>query len=121
MQLVGHFFHARRGHDLHAHRRFVDLNLDLFVVQLAFAQFLAKQLAGAGVFAAGRLVAKTTPRGRQQGIEDALFSGIFGAVAVFMHFLLAEHFQCGIGQIADDRLHIAANIAHFGELGRFHL
>ncbi len=37
------------------------------------------------------------------------------------YFLLAEHLQCRIGEVADDRFHITTDITHLGELGRFHL
>ena len=54
------------------------------VVQLAFAQALAEQLAGVAVLAC-RLVAEAHggTRGRQQGIEDALFGGVLGAILTF--------------------------------------
>ncbi|MNR06389.1 hypothetical protein D3C85_1224580 [compost metagenome] len=36
-------------------------------------------------------------------------------------FLLAQQLDRGIGQVADDRLDITADITDFGELGRFDL
>ena len=48
LQLVGHFFHARWRGDVDA-GHFGDFDFDLLVIQLTFAQALAKQLAGVGV------------------------------------------------------------------------
>lgn len=39
LQLAGHLFHARRGHDFNAHRRRSEIDFNLFIVQLAFTQF----------------------------------------------------------------------------------
>ena len=39
----------------------------------------------------------------------------------FLHFLLAHHLDRSIHEVADDRLHVAADIAHLGELGGFDL
>ena len=121
LQLAGHLLHARRGHDLHAGRRVGHLDVDLLVVQLAFAQALAEQLAGVGVLAGGGLVAEALAGRWQQGVEDALLGGVLGAVAHLLHFLLAQHLQRGVGQIADDRLDVAADVADLGELGRLDL
>ncbi len=122
LQLVGHFFHAgRRGNfDAHCIGHF---DLDFLVVQLAFAQALAEQLAGVGVGAGlrGFLGEAADPRLRQQGVEDAVFGGVLGAVAHADDLLLTQHLQRGIGQVADDRLDVAAHVAHFGELGGFDL
>ncbi|MNO80688.1 hypothetical protein D3C76_719020 [compost metagenome] len=122
LQLVGHLFHARRRGNLDAHgiRHF---DLDFLVVQLAFAQALAEQLAGVGIAAGlrGFFAEAGDPRLRQQGVEDAVFGGVFGAVAHADDLLLAEHLQRGIGQVADDRFDVTAYIADFGELGRFDL
>ncbi|MNR52679.1 hypothetical protein D3C85_1725640 [compost metagenome] len=45
LQLAGHLFHARRGHDFDAHWRCGQIDLNLFVVQFAFTQFFAECLA----------------------------------------------------------------------------
>jgi hypothetical protein len=119
LQLVGHFFHARRRGDFDADG-IGHFDLDLLVVQLAFAQALAEQLAGVGIRGWGSS-AEAGARRRQQGVEDAVFGGVFGAVAHADDFLLAQHLQRGIGQVADDRLDVAADVADFGELGGFDL
>ncbi|MNN30082.1 hypothetical protein D3C81_1437180 [compost metagenome] len=122
LQLVGHFFHAgrRSNFDTYGIGHF---NLDFLVVQLAFAQALAEQLAGVGVAAGlcGFFAEAGDACLGQQGVEDAVFGGVFGAVAHADDLLLAEHLKRGIGQIADDRLDITAHVADFGELGRFDL
>ena len=57
-----------------------DLDLDLLVVERAFAQHLAEALARRRV--GGLHVVKFTSRARrQQHVEDALLGGIGGAVA----------------------------------------
>lgn len=92
LQLVGHLLHAGRGHDLHPGRALGDLDVDLLVVQLAFAQALAEQLTGVGIAALHRFFGKAyRARRRQQGVEDAFFGGVFGAVAHLVHLLLAQH------------------------------
>ncbi len=121
LQLAGHLFHAGRGHDLDAGGAFGNLDVDFLVVQLAFAQALAEQLAGVGIAARRRVFVETRACRRQQGVEDALFGGIFGAVLHLLHFLLAQHLQRSVGQVANDGLDIATDITDFGELGRFHL
>jgi len=121
LQLVGHLLHPGRCHDFHAGRAFGDLDVDFLVIQLAFAQALAEQLAGVGIARLHWLLgeAHRTCR-RQQGVENAFLGGVLGAVAHLVHLLFAQHFQGCIGQVADDRLDVAADIADLGELGRFH-
>ncbi len=60
-------------------------------------------------------------RGRQQRVEYAILGGHLGAVAYFDHGLLPHHFQRVLGQIADHRFDVAADITDFGELGRLDL
>ncbi|MNE33026.1 hypothetical protein D3C80_1266670 [compost metagenome] len=120
LQLVGHFFHARWRGDIDA-GHFGDLDFDLLVIQLTFAQALAEQLAGVGVGSRGVVAAEAHARRWQQCIEDALFGGVFGAVANLDDFLLAQQLDRGIGQVTNDRFDVAADIADFGELGRFDL
>src|SRR5471032_1826013 len=121
LQLVGHFFHARWRRDIDA-GHFGDFDFDLFVIQLAFTQTLAEQLAGVGISRrCGVVVVETHACRRQQGVEDALFSGVFGAVANLGHFLFAQQLDGGVGEVTNDRFNIATDIADFGELGRFDL
>jgi hypothetical protein len=58
---------------------------------------------------------------RQQDVEHPVFGGVLGPVADLLHGLLAVRLDGDFHQIADDGVHIAAHIAHFGELGRLDL
>ena len=129
LQLVGHLFHTGRRHDLHPDRGGTQFDLDLLVVQIALAQFLAEFLPGAGFGLSGgrgRFVGKTEAAAAatcrwQQDVEDAVFSGLEGAMLYLLHLDLTHHFHRDIDEIAHDRLYIATNIAHFGEFGRLDL
>ena len=120
LQLVGHFFHARRRGDIDA-GDFGDFDFDLFIIQLTFAQALAEQLTGVGILRRGVVVAEAHAWRRQQGVEDALFSSVFGAVANLDDFLLAQQLDRRISQITNDRFDVAADVADFRELGGFDL
>ena len=121
LQLAGHLFHAGRGHDLDAHRGLAQIDIDLFVIQFAFAQLLAQQLPGGAVrFLLWLVIKACRTDGRQQGIKNAVFCGIFGAKFNFIHRLHAQHLDRHIHQVTDNGLYIAANIAYFGKLGGFH-
>src|SRR5262249_49913231 len=80
-QLLRHFLHAGRRHDLDAeiHLR---LDLDFALVQRAFAQLFAQLLARLGIARLGRLrladEAQMLARRRQQGFEQAVFRAVFG-------------------------------------------
>ena len=118
LELAGKLFHARRREDFGAHPGHSHLDLDFLVVQLTFAQLLAEFLAGGVVF--GRCVGAEPhrrPGRRQQNVEDTVLGGIHRAVAHFPGGLLAVRFDGDFDEIANDRVHIASNIAHLGELG----
>ena len=117
--MVGHFFHAWGRGDIDANG-ISHFDFDLFVVQLAFTQALAEQLASVCVLRGSGFFAKGARRW-QQGVEDALFGRVFGTVANFDDFLFAQQFDGSVCQIANDRLYVAAHIAHFRELGGFYL
>ena len=118
-QLIGHFFHARRGHDLDADIGRGDLDLDFAIFELALAQHLAKALAGrGGVF--GRSLAKRARAG-QQHVENALLGGLLGLLAHLGHRRFALHVDRDVGQIANDRIDVTPDIADLGKLGRFDL
>ena len=123
LQLLGHFLHAGRRHDLHADRHGADFDLDLPLVELALAQHLSKALPG--VVVARRAVrdeARAPGLGaRQQHIQHAVLGGIRGTVAHLGDFLFAGHFHGDLDKIADDRVYFAANIAHFSEFRRLDL
>ena len=97
-----------------------DLDFDLLVVELAFAQHLAEFLPRAGV---GRLhvVEVDFARRRQQHVEQPLLGGVGGAVAHLARFGFARLLDRGLDQVANDRVDVAADVAHFGELGRLDL
>ncbi len=93
--LLGHVFHARRPHDVHAHLRLFDVEFDFLVVEQAFAQTLAEGLARGAAFVrrvdGARARAEThRPGARQQNVEDAVFGLIFGLGPHFAHFRLAR-------------------------------
>jgi hypothetical protein len=116
LELLGHFLHAGRAHDLHGGRGLRQLQLDLLVVQLAFAQLLAEVLAR-GAVAARRCAAVGVAGGRDQHVEDAVLGQVLGARAVRLHGLLALLLDGHLGQVADDGIDVLADVAHLGELG----
>ena len=121
-QLLGHFLHARRPHQLHLGWGVGDIDFDILVVQRTFPQLLAKHLACRTVTAGGGCVRAAHRTGRwNQDIQNAVFGGIFGAQAYLAHFGLTRLFDGNFSQVADDGIHILANIPHLGELGGFDL
>ena len=85
------------------------------LVELALAQPLA-QLFARALDALARLRLR-----RHQQVEQALFGVRLGAVRHFVQPLFAHHVDGDIHQVADHRLHVAAHVAHFGELAGLHL
>ena len=92
-----------------------DVDLDHALVELAFAQTLAK------FFARLRVVFGVLRRGRHKDIEQPVLGGGFRAVADFVEFLFADHVDRDIDQIADHRFDIAPHITHFREFARLDL
>ena len=117
LQLAGHFFHAWGRHNLHADRRTADFDVDFFVVEFAFAQFFTEDLPGAAVALFLTLLAAS---GWQQGVQDALFSGVLSAVGHLLHGLFAVQLQRDVDEVANNGLNVAADITHFGKLGGLH-
>ena len=120
LELAGHLLHARRGHDLHPQGGGGDLYLDLAVVQIPGAQLVAELLAGRARRRGSALLLEARG-GRKQGIEDALLGCRLGLIAQPGHLLLAGHLHRHVGEVADHGLHVPADVAHLGELGRLHL
>ncbi|CAM5192449.1 hypothetical protein CDEF62S_03509 [Castellaniella defragrans] len=114
-QLLGHFFHAGRRHDFHARSRLGDFDVKLGVVQLAFAQALAEDLPSVALLALGFAV--RVARRRQQRVQDAVLGGVFGLGPHLAHGGFAGLLDRDFDQIADDGVHIASHVAHFGEFG----
>ena len=50
LQLAGHLFHSRRRHNFNAHRCGCEIDLNFFIVELAFTQFFAECLTSSGRF-----------------------------------------------------------------------
>ena len=120
LKLIGHLLHAGRGHDLDPHRRGGDLDLDLALVEFAGAQSMAKFFAGRR--AGGRATFFLEARGwREECVEDALLRGGLGLPRELRHLLLARELDPDVGQVANDGLDIAPDIADLGEFGRLHL
>src|SRR5690606_16981093 len=122
LELLAHLLHARRGHDVHARPGGDQFQLDLAVVQLAVAQHAAELGAG-GILRPRDLYlggSGTEARDRtawQQRVEDALLGALLGLQAYARLGLLAVHLDRGIGQVADDLLHVLAHVADLGEAG----
>ena len=57
------------------------------------------------------------PRRRQQYIQDALLGLVFGAVSHLACLLFARLLDRGFHQVADDRIHVLADVSDLGELG----
>ncbi len=120
-----HLLHAGRRHDLDAD---VDrgLDLDLAIVERAFAQLLAQFLARVAVGRARRLrrLAAEPKRllpARQQRVEDAVLGAILGLRAHLRLGLLARHLDRDVGEVAHDLLDILADVTDLGELRRLDL
>jgi hypothetical protein len=69
----------------------------------------------------GRRHADRLRRRRQQEVEEALLGLLARADAHLRALLLADHVDGELGQVADDRLDVAADVADLGELGRLDL
>ena len=119
LQLAGHLFHARRSHNFNAHRCCGKIDLDFFVIKLAFTQFFAECLTSSGRFLLLFGLSPVVFSRWDQHVENTFFCQFFSAITVFLDSLDAYHFHGGIGQIANNRIHFLTDVAHFGEFGRF--
>ena len=115
LDLLRQVFHAGRSEDFHAGLGCGDLDLDFLVVEFPLAQLLAKLLPRAGILA--RRVASANSCGRQQHVQHAILGRVHGAIADDAHRLFARVLDRGLGQVADDGVDVAADIADLGELG----
>ena len=121
-QLLSHVFHAGRAHYFHGLRQACKLHFNFTLGQQPFPQFLSEYLASDTFCTTRKLgICQLTARSRQQNIQNPLFGRIFGFAAHFAHFLNAGLFHSNVCQIADDRIHIFANITHLGKFGGFNL
>ena len=98
--------HAGDVHGGHGRGGIGDFQLYLPVVQLTGAQFFHEAFArrGRGVLA-------------HQGVQHALLGVGAGLFAHLLAQPFARQGDAGLHEIADDLLHVAAHIAHFGEAG----
>ena len=94
----------------HAAARVGDLDLDLLVVEFAVAEALAEGVLGGG---AGTRA--------DQRVQDALLGLEMRLGADLLALARAHEADARLHEIADDLVHVAADIADLGELGRFHL
>ena len=62
----------------------------------------------------------TGRRWRQKQVEQPFFGVQLRLVGDIFKLLLADHVDGNFNQIANDRFHVPANVAHLRELGRFH-
>ena len=120
-QLLGHFLHTRRPHDLQLRSRLCHIDLDFPVCQLAFPQLLAKSLACRTFRLTHLSGTEVTTRWRDQDVEHSLFRGVFSAGSHLFHLGHPGLLDRNVGQIPNDGVNILADIAHFSELGGLHL
>ena len=129
-----HLLDALIGDDFkRGHGALADLDFHQALIELAFAQLRAKFFARAiGGIAAQRFGQRGTGGGarnstgrrgeaRQQQVEQALFGGLLGALGDFVEFFFAHHVDGGFHQVAHHGFDVAADVADFGVLRRFHL
>ena len=102
--------HSRNFEQRHAAAGGLDLDLDLLVVELAGAQFLAERVLGGG---AGI--------GTHQRGEHPFFRGKLGSRLHVLALLLAQLQDRDLDEIAHDLLDVAADVADLGELRRLDL
>ena len=122
LQLRSELLHAGRRQDFHLRGRLGHLDFDLAVVQFAFAKLFAEFLARRILLhVRGRSVKAKISRWRQQDVEHPFFGRVFGACTNFFHLGLAGLLDGDIGEVTDDGVHVAPDIADLGEFGGFDL
>jgi len=122
LQLRGHFFHAWRSHDFHAHGK-RHIQFDFLLVQFSGAQFLAEffpRATGGFVFA-GHLTGENRLGSRQQRVQYPFLGGFFGLRPHFGRGFFAGQLDGAVNQVANDGFHVFANVTDFGKFGGFHL
>ena len=107
---------------MHGGRRIGQVDVDFLVVELTLAQFLAEGLS-CGIVAGvtSRRHHLVIARWRKQNIENAFFGSLFGAMPMGAHRSFTSLLHGDLHQIADDRVHILAHVADFGEFSGLHL
>jgi hypothetical protein len=119
LDLLGQVFHAGRRENFHAGLRCGDLDFDFLVVELAFAQLLAELLPRVALF---RRLAGADSCSRQQAhpARDPPAASM-ARIAHDPHGLFPGILDCRLDQVADDGVHVTADIADLGKLGRLDL
>src|SRR6185295_13302859 len=113
LNLRGELLHAGRREDLHLRLRRGHLDVDLLVVELAFAQFFPELLARDAFFLG--------PFEAHQHVEDAVLGRVLGARAHALDRLIPRLLDADLDQVAHDGVDVAADVADLGELGRLDL
>src|SRR6202158_1013308 len=123
-----HLLDALVGDDFErGHGALANFEVHHALVELAFPKLDAELFARAlGLFALrGNLGVWSAGRGRRsrrkQEVEHAFFRGLLGAVGDFVEFFLADHVDGGLYEVADHRLHIAADVSDFRVFRSFNL
>ena len=123
-QVLVHLAHARPGEHLH-HRHALGphLQLDLAVVEAARAELLAELLPrGGAARLGGHRLQRAEPdgvpdaRARQEELEEALLGRLGGPLGDALRHLALDHVDGELGQVADHRLHVPADVADLGVL-----
>src|SRR5579862_3649639 len=148
LEVDAHLLDALAGKDLQRRRRrFLDVEFDLVAVELAPVEPVAhrrppgREVAGldpSGRGGAGRRLgylpgppaeehlervreARLAARGRHQNLDQAVPRMGRGALLHGLDAFGLHHLHGGLGEIADHRVDVAADVADFGELGRLDL
>src|SRR5471032_3094048 len=122
--LVGHFLHARRPHDVHAWLRPFNVDLHFLVVEQTFAQALAERLARAVravVLQLGRAETRRRPRAWQQDVQDPVLGAVDRTRTHFAHLAFTRLLDRNFDQVTHDAVHITTDVADLGELRCFDL
>ncbi len=115
LHLVAHVLHAGNGEDVDGRPGGLgDLHLDLAVVDHAQAVLLAQLLAGGLALGGAEGI-------RQKQVHEAGLGFGFGLLLHRGRLLLAHEADGYLHEVADHGLHVAAHVAHLGELGGLHL
>ena len=103
----------------------LELELEHPLVEIALAQQTAQLLARLGArrrdAGAGRRACAARRRRRHQRVEQALLGALLGAHAHLALLLLEHQRHADLGEVADDRLDVAPDVADLGELRGLHL
>ncbi len=120
LDLARQLLHSRRRHDFHLLGKGGQLYLHFAVVERAFAQHLAEFLARGGV--GGLHVGEIhVAHRRQQDVEQALLGRVGRVAAHLAGFGLPRLLDRDFHEVANDRVHVAPDVADLGELGRLDL